>query len=128
MKKNALPWIIMLLVILALISLGLGIYLYVTRPQTVDYLSLDNGPMNVPQMLEPPVHYSDSIAPLSITDTSLPDKILQKVLGPSPIIGINDSGDGVDIETNTPVEWDVSFDVQPTEGEFGFTTKWTLNL
>lgn len=131
MKPVVKRWLVILLIVCVLVALGLGVYLYITRPQIGDLLSLDNGPVDIVDLF----YNTDRPLQGTVLDVMPPEEnpALQErgvLLSGDDFSAsiLKDGRTGVGLDISNDINWDVSFDVNPWQDKYSFTTEWTIHM
>ncbi len=130
MKPTVKRWLILLLILCALISLSLGIYLFVTRSRDFGGISLTEGPLNIVDLVGREYPAYGSALPEASPDENVPKKDPGVLLSEEDFSAsiLNDGRAGIGLDIADDVDWNISFDVNPWEDKYSFTTEWTLHL
>ncbi len=130
MKQIAKRWIFILLVLCIVISFALGIYLFVTRPEEIGGFSLSEGPLDLVELMNQEQSSSGESLPILPPEDAVPEKERGVLLTGDDFSAsiLKDGRAGVGLDIADDIDWDISFDVNPWEDKYSFTTEWTLHL
>lgn len=130
MKPIVKRLLLILLILCALISLGLGIYLFVSRPKDFGGLSLTEGPLNMVNLLNREYPTYGDASPDLPAEEDVPEKDPGVLLTGQDFSAsiLKDGRTGVRLDISDDIDWDISFNANPWEKQYSFTTEWTLHL
>lgn len=130
MKRIVKRWLFILLILCIVISFALGIYLFVTRPEEIGGFSLSEGPLDLVELMNQEQSSSGESLPILAPEDAVPEKERGVLLTGDDFSAsiLKDGRAGVGLDIADDIDWDISFDVNPWEDKYSFTTEWTLHL